>query len=185
MKGQLIIISAPSGTGKTSVIRRFLATHSNMLHSISCTTRPMRTGEIDGKDYHFIDEETFKKRIAQNEFAEWANVHNWFYGTLKAPLEQALKEGKEVLLDLDVQGGMALKKIFQGKAVTIFLLPPSPEELERRLSGRGTDSLEQRQIRLENSRHEMGFKNQYDHQVINHDLEQACQEIEKILSLQN
>lgn len=183
MKGRLIIISAPSGTGKTSVIRRFLSTHGNMLHSVSCTTRPKRGAEVDGRDYHFIDRSTFQQMIEKREFAEWAPVHNWFYGTPKKPLEEALQSGREVLLDLDVQGGLALKRMFGDKAVSIFLLPPSSEELEKRLSSRGTDSAEERLLRLENARHEMTFKDQYDYQVVNRDLEAACQEIEEILRL--
>lgn len=178
--GRLIVISAPSGTGKTSVIGRLLSRHPNMLHSVSCTTRSPRGKEVDGKDYHFITPEIFKKRIQLGEFAEWAQVHNWFYGTPKAPLEKALQEGREVLLDLDVQGGMNIKKMFGPKAITIFLLPPSQKELERRLSSRGTDSSEEQQVRLDNARLEMTHKDLYDHQIFNKDLEQACQEIEKI-----
>jgi len=181
-KGHLIVLSAPSGTGKTSVIRRLLKTHPNMIHSVSCTTRPKRTGEVEGGDYHFIDRDTFIKKIDKGEFAEWAEVHNRFYGTPRAPLEKALEEGKDVILDLDVQGGMKVKGLFGDKAITIFLLPPSVEELERRLSTRGTDSAEERQIRLENARHELAMKDAYDYQILNKDLEQACLEIEKILA---
>lgn len=180
--GRLIIISAPSGTGKTSVIRRLLNTHPNMIHSVSCTTRPKRSGEVEGKDYHFIDRKPFQKKIKKGEFAEWAEVHQQFYGTPRHPLEKALKDGKDVLLDLDVQGGLKLKQLYGDLAVTLFLLPPSVEELERRLTERGTDSLEEQQIRLENARHELAHKDQYDFQVVNQDLEQACREIEKVLN---
>lgn len=181
MKGRLIIISAPSGTGKTSVIQRFLATHPGMIHSISCTTRPMRLRESADKDYHFVTEEIFKRMIEAREFAEHAFVHNYWYGTPRKPLEEALKQGKEILLDLDVQGGLSLKKMFGARAVSIFLLPPSVEELERRLNLRGTDSQEVQKIRLENAKKEITFKNSYDHQVINGELEEACREIERIL----
>lgn len=180
-KGRLIIISAPSGTGKTSVIQRFLATHPNMIHSVSCTTRPIRAGEADGRDYHFIGEEAFQAMIGRGEFAEQAQVHNYRYGTPRKPLEDALKRGMDVLLDLDVQGGLCLKKMFGRQAVTIFLLPPSVQELERRLNFRGTDSPETRKIRLENAKKEMTFRDSYDHQVINGALEEACKEIERIL----
>ena len=181
MKGRLIIISAPSGTGKTSVIRRLLAIHPHMLHSVSCTTRARRGSEVDGADYHFIDEQNFKKMIEKGEFAEWAEVHNKFYGTPKAPLEKALKEGKNVLLDLDVQGGMRLKNLFGDLAITIFLLPPSVAELERRLTERGTDSPKARQVRLENARHELALKDLYQHQIVNRDLDQAVKEIESCI----
>lgn len=180
-KGRLIIISAPSGTGKTSVIQHFLAAHPNMIHSVSCTTRPIRKGEKEGVDYHFITREKFQGMIEKNEFAEWAEVHDHRYGTPKAPLERALKEEREILLDLDVQGGMALKKMFELKALSIFLLPPSLEELERRLSQRGTDSSKQLAIRMRNARQEMAVKDSYDIQIINENLSQACLEIEKVL----
>jgi len=181
MSGRLIIISAPSGTGKTSVIHRLLEKYPQMIHSVSWTTRPKRDVEIDGKDYHFIDHAEFQKGIKEGLFAEWAGVHNWFYGTPKGPLEKWLQEGKEVLLDLDVQGGTRLKKLFTEKAISIFLLPPSVEELERRLSQRKTDSKKEREIRLENAKKEMIYKDQYDYQVINEKLEQAVREVEKIL----
>lgn len=179
--GRLIIISAPSGTGKTSVIQHFLATHPNMIHSVSCTTRPIRRGEKEGADYHFISPEKFQRMIDDQEFAEWAEVHDHRYGTPKAPLEKALKEGLEILLDLDVQGGTALKKMFGSRALSIFLLPPSLEELEKRLSRRGTDSKEQLAIRMRNARWEMAAKDSYDVQIINENLSQACMEIEKVL----
>lgn len=180
-KNRLIVISAPSGTGKTSVIRRLLQTHPDMIHSVSCTTRPKRSAEVDGGDYHFIPEETFKQGIQEGRFVEWAEVHHRFYGTPKAPLDKALEEGKDVVLDLDVEGGTALKALYGARAVTIFLLPPSVEELVRRLSERGTDSPEEQQIRLENARHELAHKDKYDHQIVNENLGKACEEIEKIL----
>ncbi len=152
-----------------------------MIHSVSWTTRSRRPQEIDAKDYHFVSPAAFKKGIQENGFAEWAQVHDAHYGTPKAPLEKWLKEGREVLLDLDVQGAMNLKKIFAKQAVTIFLLPPSEEELERRLHERKTDSLEERRIRLRNAKKEMEQRGRYDYQVVNSDLEQACQEIEKIM----
>lgn len=180
-QGRLIIISAPSGTGKTSVIQRLLKRHPQMIHSVSWTTRAKRPQEADGKDYHFVAEAYFKKGIQENAFAEWAQVHSAYYGTPKAPLEKWLKEKREVLLDLDVNGAMNLKKLFGPQALTIFLLPPSEQELERRLSGRKTDSLEERQVRLKNAQKELTQKNLYDHQVVNENLDQACLEIEGVL----
>lgn len=181
MSGRLIIISAPSGTGKTSVIERFLKTHPNRIHSISCTTRPMRKGETDGVEYHFIAEERFRERVAKGGFVEWAEVHGHLYGTLKKDLDEILKKGKEILLDLDVQGGMNLKRLYGERALSIFLMPPSMEELKRRLSLRGTDSAEQLEIRLKNAEHEMRQKDHYDTVIVNADLEETCREIEKVL----
>lgn len=183
MQGRLLIISAPSGTGKTSVIQKLLVRHPAMIHSISWTTRSMRAQEKDGKDYHFKDEALFKKGVEDGIFAEWAHVHDCYYGTPKAVLDGWLKEKKNVLLDLDVQGAMNLKRLYGARAVTVFLLPPSEEELERRLSERKTDSLEQRKIRLDNAKKEMTFKKKYDYQVVNANLDQACLEIEKILQM--
>lgn len=180
-KGRLIIISAPSGTGKTSVIERFLKTHPNMIHSVSCTTRSRRAQEKEGKDYHFITTEKFRGMMDQGAFAEWATVHGHSYGTPKAPLEAALREGKEILLDVDVQGGMNLKKLYGKKALSIFLLPPSEEELARRLMLRGTDSAEVQKLRLENAKREMTFKDHYDYQIVNADLSKACAQIEALL----
>ncbi|MDP2600296.1 MAG: guanylate kinase [Deltaproteobacteria bacterium] len=184
-KGRLVILSAPSGTGKTSVIQKLLKQYPRMIHSISCTTRSPRGGEKEGADYHFIPEQKFKQMIHDNEFAEWAEVHGCFYGTPKAPLDKWLLEERDVILDLDVQGGMRLKNLFGSRCLTIFLLPPSVEELIKRLSSRGTDSEEAKKLRIENARHELGFKDQYDFQVINRDLDQACKEIIEILGLRS
>lgn len=180
-KGRLIIISAPSGTGKTSVIQRLLKKYPNMIHSVSWTTRERRPQEIEGQDYHFTTKTTFQKGIGEGVFAEWAKVHQSFYGTPKGALEEWLKRERDVLLDIDVQGGMNLKKMYQDQAVSIFLLPPSVEELERRLMERKTDSLEERKLRLANAKKELVYKDQYDFQVVNDELEKACGEIEKIL----
>lgn len=184
-KGRLIIIAAPSGTGKTSVIRRFLSGHPDMIYSVSCTTRPPRPGEVDGKDYHFIDEKKFREWMKDGKFAEWAPVHDHFYGTPKGPIDGALKKGTDVLLDLDVVGSLNLKKIYGDRAVSIFLDPPSMGELKKRLFGRGTDSREVQELRLKNALTEMTFKDKFDHRVINDDLGRACGEIEGILSSPN
>ena len=178
MSGRLIVISAPSGTGKTSVIAHFLSTHPEMIHSVSCTTRKIRGGETDGVDYHFISEKKFRRWVDEGAFVEWAEVHTHLYGTLKKDLDLFLKEGKEVLLDLDVQGGMNLKRLYGERALSIFLMPPSMEELKRRLALRGTDSQEQLEVRLKNAEYEMRQKDRYDVTVVNTDLNKACLEIE-------
>jgi len=181
-KSRLIIIAAPSGTGKTTVIRRFLETHPNMIHSVSCTTRPIRPGDIEGRDYHFINRKEFEDGIQKNKFVEWAEVHNHLYGTPKEPLDEWLKQRKDVLLDLDVVGSLNLKKIYGDQAITIFLLPPSMEDLKKRLSLRRTDSPEAQALRLKNALTEMTYKDKFDYQVVNDILEQACKEIEKIIA---
>lgn len=179
--GRLIVVSSPSGGGKSSVIRRFLETHPNMIHSISCTTRPTRPEARDRGDYHFIDKPIFEKWIAEDKFVEWAEVHNNLYGTLKEPLQKALDSGTDVLLDLDVVGGTNVKKIFGKRAVTIFILPPSIDELKKRLDDRGTDSEKVKTLRLQNALRELKYKDDYDYRVINDDLDEACLEIERIL----
>jgi len=179
--GRLIIMAAPSGAGKTSVIERFLATHPNTTHSISCTTRPPRPGEVDGEYYYHLDRKTFEDGIANDKFAEWAEVHDNLYGTPIEPLDSALRDGKNILLDLDVIGSLNLKKMYGDKAISIFILPPSMEELKKRLCGRASDSREQQELRLKNALTEITYKDKFDHQVVNDILENACREIEKII----
>jgi guanylate kinase len=181
-KGRLIIIAAPSGAGKTSVIKKFLAKHPNMIHSVSCTTRPMRPGEVDHRDYHFISRETFEEWRAGGRLAEWNQVHENFYGTPKAPIDEAIAKGIDVLLDLDVIGSLNLKKLYGDVAISIFLLPPSMEEAKRRLTLRGTDSKEVQALRLKNAIEEMKYKDKFDYRVVNDVLDRACAEIEDIIS---
>ena len=181
-RGRLVIITAPSGTGKSTVIRHFLKSHPNMVHSISCTTRKTRPDSRDAGDYQFIDKDTFKKWIDEGKFAEWAEYVGNFYGTPREPLDRWLEEGVFVLLDLEVIGGTKLKDLYKDDAISIFLLPPDEEELKRRLSGRGTDSSEVQARRLKTALMEMTYKDKYDHRVINDDLDRACKEIEKIIT---
>lgn len=175
-KGQLFVISAPSGTGKSTVlshVRRHLADFD---FSVSYTTRKLRGDERDGIDYHFIDRDEFMRLIAEGAFVEWAEVHGNLYGTPIEPIQKAIKSGRNMLFDIDVQGGMAIKKAFPD-AVTIFLLPPSVEDLKARLSGRGTDSSDQIKLRLENAREEMKFKDKYDYCIVNDEVERASDEL--------
>lgn len=180
-KGRLIILSAPSGTGKTTVVKRLMAARPQLLHSVSYTTRAKRPAEIHGQDYYFVDSETFQKMIETDSFAEWAQVHGCYYGTPRKPLENAMRQGQDVLLDIDVQGSLNLQDQYPGQTVSIFLLPPSEEELEKRLSGRGTDTPEVRKRRLENAKQEMTFQQRYDHRIVNDDLQVACEKILAIL----
>lgn len=181
--GRLIIISSPSGGGKTSVIKYLLSNHANMVHSVSYTTRPMRPGQIDNGYYHFVDEKTFRDGVNAGQFAEWAEVHNHLYGTPIEPLERLLAAGKDIVLDVDVVGGMNLKALYKERAISIFLLPPSIEELERRLSERRTDSAEVRKVRLQNAIEEMKHKNKYDYRIVNDVLGETYHKIDKILGI--
>lgn len=180
--GRLVIITAPSGTGKTSVIRRFLSTHPGMIHSVSWTTRPIREGEVNDRDYHFIGEREFREGVARGQFAEWAEVHDRLYGTPRAALEEWLSQGSDVLLDLDVVGSLNLKRLYGSRAIAIFLVPPTMKELERRLASRGTDAPKVQRLRLENAIAELASRDRFDHQVVNDTLERACGEIEQILA---
>jgi guanylate kinase len=179
--GRLIVFVAPSGAGKTSVIRLVRSRHEGIAYSVSCTTRPMRPGEVDGRDYRFLDEPTFRRGIEAGRFVEWAEVHGHLYGTPRAPLDEALEQGRDVFLDLDVVGSLCLKELYGDRAVAIFIVPPSVEELERRLLLRATDAPEVQRLRLKNALTEMTFRDRFDFQVVNDDLERACREIDGIL----
>ncbi|MBI2092943.1 MAG: guanylate kinase [Deltaproteobacteria bacterium] len=180
-KGRLIIIASPSGGGKTSIIKHLLNKYPSMVHSISCTTRPARDGEKDGRYYHHIDKKAFEGGMKSGKFAEWALVHDNFYGTPKEPLDNWLLAAKDVLLDLDIVGSLNLKKLYGNRAITIFLLPPSMEELKKRLESRKTDSVEARNLRLKNAIAELSKKDMFDRQVVNDVLEQTYREVEKII----
>lgn len=180
-KGLLIVIASPSGGGKTSVIERLRARHPELVHSISCTTRPMRPGEVNHKYYHHISRKEFEDGIKAGEFVEWATVHKNLYGTPTGPLDEWLKDGKNVILDLDVVGSLNVKKIYGKQAITIFILPPSLDELKKRLAERKTDSAEVQALRLKNAIEEMTHKGEFDHNVVNDDLDRACGEIEKLV----
>lgn len=181
--GRLIDFVAPSGAGKTSIIHLYRAAHPETAYSISCTTRPMRPGEVDGVDYHFLDEKSFRAGIAQGRFVEWAEVHNHLYGTSRDPLDRALGAGQDILLDLDVVGSLKLKELYGNQAVTIFILPPSVEELRQRLARRNTDSPAVQELRLANALKEMTFQDRFDYRVVNDNLQRACAEIDQIISL--
>lgn len=178
-EGRLVVISAPSGTGKSTVCRRLLASRSDVAVSISYTTRAPRGSEHDGEAYHFVDDAKFDRMIAEGAFLEWAQVHGHRYGSARSDVDALRVRGKDVLFDIDVQGGMQIKKI-EPAAVLIFLLPPSIEELMRRLRGRGTDSDEQVARRLAAARWEIEQGAAYDHHVINRDLGAAVDEVERI-----
>lgn len=182
MEGKLIVICAPSGTGKSTLINRLKADYPTLEWSVSCTTRPMRAGEVNGKDYHFLSQEDFQNQISQDLFIEWARVHSNFYGTSRVFVDQGLTQGKHLLFDLDVQGADAIKRIYQDIAKVIFIEPPSVEELEKRLRSRGTDTDRVILERIENARKELMRKHDYDFLIMNDDIEGAYQRLRDIVA---
>jgi guanylate kinase len=174
MEGKLVIISAPSGAGKTTIVKHLLESGLNLSFSVSATTRALRGNEIDGKDYFFYTVSEFRKGIDHNEFVEWEEVYNdQYYGTLKSELEKIWAKGHSVLFDVDVKGGLNLKKKFGTSSIAIFIMPPSIEELETRLIKRATDSHEKIKIRVEKAIEEMKLADKFDYVIVNHQLDQA------------
>ncbi len=176
----MVVISGPSGVGKSSFVKQLLGAGLNLEYSVSATTRARRPHETDGRDYLFLSREEFKRRIEAGEFVEWAEVHGELYGTLRTETERRLREGRNVLLDIDVQGGRAVRKVYRD-GVFIFVLPPSLASLEERLRGRGTDSDERIRLRLENARREIALVSEYDYAVVNDDLESALERVASII----
>jgi len=185
-KGLLVVISAPSGGGKTTVIRRVLASgNGNFKYSISATTRRIRAGEVDGQDYYFLSLEGFKDKRERGEFVEWAEVHGNYYATPRKPIENWLNKGKTVFLDLDVNGGLEVKKYFNDSALLIFIKPPSVESLVQRLRGRKTETQHEIDKRLKRVPEEMHKSQRYDYQILNEDLDNTKTEILEIIRNHN
>lgn len=177
----MIVICAPSGTGKSTLLSRLKTDIPDLVWSVSCTTRPMRVGEEHGKDYYFIKPESFEKQIADEEFIEWAKVHSNYYGTSKRFVNEGLENKWKMLFDLDVQGADAMKKIYGDEAKVIFIEPPSVEELEKRLRARGTDSEKVILERVENARKELLRKHDFDFIILNDDVDRAYQNLKRIV----
>ena len=176
----LLIISSPSGAGKTTLTRRLLREFSEFRFSVSHTTRLPRANEVDGQDYHFVDEKTFRDIMAENGFAEWAEVHGNLYGTSVAEIDLARAGGKSgVLFDVDYQGARQIKEKFP-HAIGVFILPPSMDELRRRLDGRGSDDAESRQRRFDKAREEIGHYPFFDYMIVNDELQRALSELRGI-----
>jgi len=174
VEGKLIILSAPSGSGKTTIINRLLDKNLPLEFSVSATSRPPRGNEKNGVEYYFLSVDQFKEKIKESCFIEYEEVYpDRFYGTLKSEVEKKIAEGKNILLDIDVAGGMNLKKIYGEKALLIFICPPSIEELQRRLEKRGTDSREVIADRILKAAYELGLASKYDAIVVNDRLEEA------------
>jgi guanylate kinase len=180
-QGLLCVISSPSGGGKTSIIRELIRRHPEYRYSISATTRPKRQYETDGKDYFFLSDEEFDRWLREGEFIEWAEVHGYRYGTPKRPIEAMLKEGAVVLLDIDVIGGMNVRRLFPEQSLLIFLKPPSLEVLKERLRGRKSESPEQIQRRLERLPMEMQYANAYDVQIVNDEFDRTVDEVDRVI----
>ena len=180
-EGFLLVVSAPSGCGKTTILQQLMAKISGLAFSVSHTTRQPRPGEIDGKDYHFVSKEEFIALRDQQPsgFLEWAEVHGNFYGTSRRETEALLATGKDVVLDIDIQGAEQVKE--NADPVTVFISPPTLEELERRLRGRGTESPEDIDFRLANAENEMAAANRYRYLIINDELEQAVRDLQAII----
>ncbi|RLD16570.1 MAG: guanylate kinase [Caldiserica bacterium] len=171
-KNLIIVLSAPSGAGKTTLCKALLKKFPEILYSVSCTSRPPRKGEKNGRDYFFVSKEEFEKMIKNNEFIEWAKVHGYYYGTPLKNIETAKKLKRDIVLDIDVQGGRKIKKKFKD-AVMIFISPPSIKVLKERLIKRGKDSLKEIEKRIRIAKLEMKEKIFYDYEIINDDLKEA------------
>lgn len=180
-KADLVIVSAPSGGGKTTLCHLLLKDFPKLVLSVSTTTRKPRGQEMNGKEYFFVDRSEFENKIKAGDFAEWAEVHGNLYGTSKATLDRAIESGKAVLLDIDVKGAMSLKRAYPGRTVTIFVTPPSLAELEKRLRARKTDSEETILRRIKHAEAEMKAAKDFDHVIVNHVLEDCYQELNSIV----
>jgi len=179
-RGLLFVLSSPSGAGKSTIARMLMASDNGLALSISATTRPIRPGEVDGEDYHFVSSETFEQMVASGEFLEWAFVFGHRYGTLKSEVLKVIEGGRDVLLDIDWQGTQQLKQV-DPDIVRVFILPPSMTELERRLRARGTDSDEVIRQRMDRAAAEISHWAEYDYVLINNDAEKCRELVHNIL----
>ena len=180
---KLIVISAPSGAGKTSIVKYLLKNMDALSFSVSACSRDKRENETDGKDYHFLGVEDFKKKIKEDAFLEWEEVYeNQFYGTLKSEAQRVWNEGKVVIFDVDVAGGLNIKKQYTHECLSIFIMPPSVDVLRERLGGRGTESEETIDIRISKAEEEISRNSEFDKVILNDDFEIACEETLALIS---
>lgn len=182
MSCKIVIISAPSGAGKSTIVRHLLSSGLNLEFSVSATTREPRGEEINGREYYFLSVKDFRERIKKGEFVEWEEVYkDHIYGTLKSEIERICSGGNNVLFDVDVKGGINLKNIFGNQSISIFIMPPSVKELERRLLLRATDNSEKIKMRIAKAEEELKLADKFDHIIINNILEQAEYESYKLV----
>ena len=179
---RLFVVSGPSGGGKGTLVAKVRGDRPSLGLTVSDTTRSPRPGETDGVSYYFMDDAEFSRRVSQGEFLEWANVHGHRYGTLLSEVRRNLSAGRSLILEIDVQGGLNVRRIHPD-AVLVFIEPPSMDELEHRLRGRGTEDEASIECRLENARREMELGESYDVRIVNDDLERAAQELERTIDL--
>ncbi len=183
MSGKLIIVTAPSGAGKTTVVKHLLNKIPSLAFSVSATTRNKRENEVDGKDYYFLSADTFKSKIAAYEFVEWEEVYpGKFYGTLESELNRLWKDGKNIIFDVDVKGALSLKNKFPEKTLSIFIQPPSLEILIERLTKRATETPETLKIRIERATLELSFHHRFDFAIINDKLDNTLQKAEELVN---
>lgn len=182
MKGKLIIFSAPSGAGKTTIVKHLLGQNLNLEFSISATSREPRINETHTKDYHFLTSEEFQQKVNNNEFLEWEEVYSGTcYGTLKSEVERIRNAGNNVIFDVDVVGGLNIKKYYGDQALAVFVQPPSVDELHNRLQNRSTETKEKIAMRIAKAEHELSFAKQFDVIIINDDLTLACQKAKNLI----
>ena len=179
--GNLFIVSAPSGTGKTTILKRIVSEMENIMFSVSHTTRPPRPGEKDGVDYYFVEKDAFQKMQEQDLFHEWAEVHGNLYGTSRNAVQKIIDQGKDIILDIDVQGGLQAMDKVGDKGIFIFILPPCLQELEKRLVNRGTESESVIATRLKNAQGEIKFMDQYDYVIVNDNVSKAVEVLKSII----
>ncbi len=183
MKGKLVIFSAPSGSGKTTIVKRILNAGFDLSFSISATTRPKRKGEEQAKDYYFMTVDKFRQYIAHDRFVEWEEVYkDLYYGTLKSEVERIRNNGQHVIFDVDVNGGINIKKMYPAESLAIFIRPPSLQELEKRLRNRSTDSESSIAERISKAKQELKLATEFDIEIVNDDLNKAVEEVKKILT---
>ncbi|MGC2809607.1 MAG: guanylate kinase [Bradyrhizobium sp.] len=180
-RGLMFVLSSPSGAGKTTLSRLLIDRVFGLRMSVSATTRPMRPGEVDGRDYWFVDQSRFESMVRQDELLEWANVFDHRYGTPRAPVEAALSAGQDMLFDIDWQGTQQLREKAGEDVVSVFILPPSAADLEQRLHSRAQDSDEVIRGRMSRASHEMSHWAEYDYIVVNHDVDEAFAEVQSVL----
>ena len=181
LRGRMVVISGPSGSGKSTICKRLLE-DSRVVFSVSATTRAKRPGEVEGRDYHFLTKEEFKQRVERGEFLEHAEVYGNMYGTMRAPMEGVLAEGRIYLLEIDVQGANQLRALGE-PGTYIFIAPPDSDELRRRLAQRGTETPEMLERRLHKAEDELREREKYDHVVVNDDLDRTVIEVRKLIGL--